>query len=288
MQNIFSSLRKNAFFIFASFSTYLVGAIFAGFENGRFDFNSLILGLLLFLTILAFQMLFSYLTTSKINPYSQVSFERGNKKSQLMILTLILFLIYLFLIYTILNINKLIGVNLIYISLITVLMLMTISRNGKMLFQTYGVIIEGMIVSPLMLLFGGGMQDVNPTNGHILLTLAFFFLYIATSTLLLFEQYERDQKIRDRSLLDMVGWENGIRIQNISLVLTYLVFFFFFFRNNSLGINLPVLISAIIGVFSMYLLTRMARGMKPHWQIIKATSFLHFFAVCYLIVYPLF
>jgi len=187
-----------------------------------------------------------------------------------------------------LKINKLIGVNLVYISLITVLMLLTISRNGKMLFKTYGVIIEGMIVSPLMLLFGGGMQDINPTNGHILLTLAFFFLYIATSTSLLFEAYERDQKIRERSLLDMVGWENGIRIQNISLVLTYLVFFLFFFRNNSLSINLPVLISAIIGVFSMYLLTRMAKGMKPHWQIIKATSFLHFFAVCYLIVYPLF
>lgn len=288
MQNVLSSLSKNGFFIFASFSTYLVGAIFAGFENSRFDFNSLILGLLLFLTILALQTLFSYLTTSKINPYSQVSFERGNKKSQLMILTLILFLIYLFLIYTMLKINKLIGVNLVYISLITVLMLMTISRNGKMLFKTYGVIIEGMIVSPLMLLFGGGMQDINPTNGHILLTLAFFFLYIATSTSLLFEAYERDQKLRERSLLDMVGWENGIRIQNISLVLTYLVFFLFFFRNNSLSINLPVLVSAIIGVFSMYLLTRMARGMKPHWQIIKATAFLHYFAVCYLIVYPLF
>lgn len=288
MQNVFSSLRKNAFFIFASFSTYLVGAIFAGFENGRIDFNSLILGLLVFLTILALQTLFNFLTTSKINPYSQVSFERGNKKSQLMILTLILFLIYLFLIYTILKINKLIGVNLIYISLITIFILMTIFRSGKMLFQTYGVIVEGMIVSPLMLLFGGGMQGINPTTGHILLTLAFFFLYVATSTSLLFEQYEHDQKIRERSLLDVIGWENEIKIQNVSLLLTYLVFFLFFFRNKSLVINLPVLITSIIGVFSMYLLNRMVRGMKPHWQIIKATAFLHFFAVCYLIIFPLF
>jgi len=288
MQNVFSSLRKNAFFIFASFSTYLVGAIFAGFENGRFDFNSLILGLLLFLTILALQTLFSYLTTSKINPYSQVSFERGNKKSQLMILTLILFLIYLFLIYTILMINKLIGVNLIYISLITFFMLMTLFRNGKMLFQVYRVIIEGLIVSPLMLLFGGGMQDINPTNGHVLLTLAFFFLYVANRTSLLFEEYERDKKIRERSLLDVFGWENGIKIQNVTTLLTYLIFFFYFYRNNSLGNNFPVLFTAIIGVFSMYLLNRMVRGMKPHWQIIKATAFLHFFAVCYLIIFPLF
>jgi len=288
MQNVFSSLRKNAFFIFTSFSTYLVGAIFAGFENGRFDFNSLILGLLLFLTILALQTLFSYLTTSKINPYSQVSFERGNKKSQLMILTLILFLIYLFLIYTILMINKLIGVNLIYISLITFFMLMTLFRNGKMLFQVYRVIIEGLIVSPLMLLFGGGMQGINPTNGHVLLTLAFFFLYVANRTSLLFEEYERDKKIRERSLLDVFGWENGIKIQNVTTLLTYLIFFFYFYRNNSLGNNFPVLFTAIIGVFSMYLLNRMVRGMKPHWQIIKATAFLHFFAVCYLIIFPLF
>ncbi len=288
MQKVISSLKKNAFFIFASFLTYLVGAIIAGFESTHIDFNSLILGVLVFINILALQQLFNYLSTSKINPYSRVSFERGNKKGQLFILTIVLFLIYLFLIYMILQMNKLIGVNLIYISLITFLVLMTISRLGKMVFQTYGLIIEGMVVSPLMLLFGGGMQGMNPTSGHILLTLAFFFLYVATRTSLMFEQFDRDKKTGERSILDVIGWENGIRIQNYFLLLTYLVFFLYFYRNGSLGINLPVLITAIIGVFSMFLLNQMARGMKPHWQIIKATAFLHFFAVCYLLVYPLF
>ena len=280
-------MKKNLFFIFASFSTYLVGAIFAGFEKTNMDFTSLILGILVFLTVLALQLLFNYLSTSKINPYSRVSFERGNKKGQLFILTFILFLIFLFLIYTILRMNKLIGVNMIYISLITFLMLMPIFRLGKLLIQTYDVIVEGMIVSPLMLLFGAGMQGMNPTSGYILLTIALIFLYVSNRTSLLFEQYERDLKVNERSLLIIIGWDNGIRIQNISLFLSYLVFFLYFYRNGSLGINLPVLITAIIGVFSMYLLNRMVRGMKPHWQIIKATAFLHFFAVCYLLVFPL-
>ncbi len=281
-------MSKNAFFVFASFLTYLVGAIFAGFEKNKIDINKLILGLLVFLTIFALQILFNYLSSSKINPYSRVSFERGNKKAQLFILTAILFLTYLFLVYLLLKMNMLIGVNLVYISLITALMLMIIFKLGKLFFQTYGVIIEAMVVSPLMLLFGAGMQGMNPTSGHILLTMAFFFLYIACRTSLLFERFERDHKNGERSFLDLIGWENGIKIQNISLVLTYLVFFLYFYRNGSIGINLPVLISAIIGVFSMYLLNRMVRGMKPHWQIIKATAFLHFFAVCYLLVLPIF
>ncbi len=287
MQKVFASIKKNLFFIFASFSIYLVGSIFAGFEKSNVDFSSLILGLLVFLTVLALQLLFDYLSTSKINPYSRVNFERGNKKSQLFILTFILFMILLYLTYTILKMNKLIGVNLIYISLITFLMLLPIFRLGKMLFQTYNVIIEGMIVSPLMLLLGAGMQGMNPTSGYILLTIALFFLYIANRTSLLFEQYEKDLKSNERSMLIIIGWDNGIKIQNISLFLSYLVFFLYFYRNGSLGINLPVLITAIIGVFSMYLLNRMVRGMKPHWQIIKATAFLHFFAVCYLLVFPL-
>ena len=281
-------LSKNVFFIFASLLTYLVGAILAGFEKNSLDFFSLIVGILVFTSILSLQLLFNYLSSSKINPYSRVSFEHGNKKATLFIVTFILFSFLLFLIYITLRMNKLIGVNLFYISLLTMLMLLPIFRLGKMLYQMYDVIVEGIIVSPLMLLFGAGMQGMNPTNGHILLTMAFFFLYIANRTSLLFEQYDRENKIGERSLLNLIGWDNGIKIQNISLFLAYLVFILYFYRNGSLGLNLPVLISAIFGVFSMFLLDRMARGLKPLWQIIKITAFLHFFAVCYLLVYPLF
>lgn len=281
-------LSKNVFFIFASLLTYLVGAILAGFEKNSLDFFSLIVGILVFTSILSLQLLFNYLSSSKINPYSRVSFEHGNKKATLFIVTFILFSFLLFLIYITLRMNKLIGVNLFYISLLTMLMLLPIFRIGKMLYQMYDVIVEGIIVSPLMLLFGAGMQGMNPTNGHILLTMAFFFLYVANRTSLLFEQYDRENKIGERSLLNLIGWDNGIKIQNISLFLAYLVFILYFYRNGSLGLNLPVLISAIFGVFSMFLLDRMARGLKPLWQIIKITAFLHFFAVCYLLVYPLF
>ncbi|MEL7625746.1 MAG: hypothetical protein AAGU15_02680 [Anaerolineaceae bacterium] len=287
MQTVLSSLKINSFFIFASLLTYMVGAIFAGFERNHIDSLGLVLGLLVFLIILALQQLFNYLTTSKINPYTRVNFERGNKKGQLFILTGVFFLIYFFLIFSILSLNLLIGVNLIYITLITILMLMTIFRIGKLISLTYGVIIEGMIVSPLMLLFGTGMQGMNPTSGHVLLTLSFFFLYVSIGTSLLFEIYERDLKGRERSLLDIIGWEHAVRLQNISLVLAYLVFFIYFYRNGSLGPNLTVLLTAVIGIFSMFLLNRMVRGMKPQWQIITATAYLHFFAVCYLLVIPL-
>lgn len=287
METVFSSLRKSSFFIFASLLTYAIGAVLAGFESSRIDWSSLMIGILFFLTVLALQQLFNYLTTSKINPYSRVRFERGDRKGQLFILTIALFMIYLFIFYMLLRLNKLIGVNLIYILFITVLMLMTITRTGKMAFQTYSVLIEGLIVSPLMLLFGAGLQDLNPGGGHVFLTLAFFFLYVATRTSLLFEDYGKEQRIGDKSLLDLISWESGIKLQNISLLAAYMIFFYYFFRNGSLGMNSPVLFTAIFGVFSMYLLNRMARGMKPHWQIIKATAFLHFFAVCYLLVFPL-
>ena len=273
METVFSSLRKSSFFIFASLLTYAIGAVLAGFESSRIDWSSLLIGVLFFLTVLALQQLFNYLTTSKINPYSRVKFERGNRKGQLFVLTIGLFMVYLFFVYALLRLNKLIGVNLIYILFITVLMLMIITRTGKMAFQTYSVIIEGLIVSPLMFLFGGGLQDLNPRGGHVFLTLAFFFLYIATRTSLLFEDYGEEQRVGDKSLLDLISWENGIKLQNISLVAAYLIFFYYFLRNGSLGMNSPVLFTAIFGVFSMYLLNRMARGMKPHWQIIKATPF---------------
>ncbi|NLE82938.1 MAG: hypothetical protein GX603_00270 [Chloroflexi bacterium] len=287
METVASSLRKKAFFLFASILSYLVGAFLAGFENGRLDFSTLLIGLFIFLLIFALQQLFDYLTTTKINPYSRVNFERGNKKAQLFILTMLLFMSLIFLVYLLLRLNMLIGVNLIFISLLTLLMLMTVFRLSKMLYQTYGLLIEALIVSPLMLLFGTGLQGINPGSGHVLLTVAFFLLYISIKSSLLFEHFGMNQKSGERSLLDLIGWENGMRLQNVSLVLAYLVFAFYFYRNGSLGQNIPLLFTSSFGIFTMYLQNRLARGMKPQWQIIKATAFVHFFSVCYLLIFPL-
>ena len=287
MENVTASLRKNAFFVFASILSYLVGALLAGFENGRLNFSTLLIGLFVYLSIFTLQQLFNYLTTTKINPYSRVNFERGNKKAQLFILTIVLFMILVFLVYLLLRLNMLIGVNLIFISLLTLLMLMTIFRLSKMIYQTYSLLIEALIVSPLMLLFGTGLQGINPGSGHVLLTVAFFLLYVSIRSSLFFEHFGVNQKSNERSLLDFIGWENGMRLQNASLVLAYLVFAFYFYRNGSLSQNIPTLLTSSFGIFTMYLLNRLARGMKPQWQVIKATAFIHFFSVCYLLIFPL-
>ncbi len=105
MENVRWSVRKSSFFIFASLLTYALGAFLAGFESSRINGSSLLIGILFFLTVLALRQLFNYLTSSKINPYSRVSFERGNRKGQLFIVTMVLFMLYLFLVYALLRLN---------------------------------------------------------------------------------------------------------------------------------------------------------------------------------------
>ena len=287
MEILKSSLKKNDFFIFAGCLIYFVGSIYGSSTRNHFDLFGFLLGLFFFLTMIAIQELFNYLTSSKVNNYSKFIFNRGDKKSLLVILTIILFGVYFFILYYLLRINKLIGVNLFYIIAISLLVLMNTSRLGKMIYHSLSVIFEGIIVSPLLFLFACGTQDVNPDSGFVLLTMAFFFLYVSCRSSLLFENFGKEGN-KERSLLTLIGWENGIRLQNFTLVLAYVFFSWHFYLVGGLVRNIPLLLTALFGIFSMYMMNRMSRGLKPQWQFIKANAFLHFFAVCYLFVLPLF
>ena len=219
------------------------------------------------MTMIAIQEFFNYLTRSKLNLYSKVSFERGDKKNLLVILAIFLFGLYFFILYYFLRINKLIGVNLIYIVAISVLILLNASRVGKMIFHSLSVVIEGAIVSPLLLLLACGMQDVNPDSGFVLLSMAFFFLYVSCRSSLLFEYFGKEGN-NERTLLTLIGWENGIRFQNFTLVIAYVFFSWHFYRIGGLARNIPLLMTALFGIFSMYMMYRLSRGMKPQWQFI--------------------
>ncbi len=287
MEILKSSLKKNAFFIFAGCLIYSVGSIYGSSTRNHFDLSGFLLGLFFFLTMIAIQEFFNYLTSSKVNSYSKVNFNRDNKKNLLVILTILLFGVYFFILYSLLRINKLIGVNLIYIVAISLLIFLNTSRLGKMVFHSMSVVFEGIIVSPLLFLLACGMQDVNPDSGFVLLSMAFFFLYVSCRSSLLFEYFGKEGN-NERSLLTLIGWENGIRLQNFTLVLAYVFFAWHFYRVGGLARNISLLLTALFGIFSMYMMFRLSRGMKPQWQIIKANAFLHFFAVCYLFVLPLF
>lgn len=284
---VFSGLRKQAFFIYSAFLTYFFGSALAGFENRGLRWVNFFIGLLFFLIVILTRTLFDYLTTSKINPYTRVNFQKDKTKAQLFFLTLILFFCFSFVIYALLQLKILIGGNLIYITLITLLMLIALSRSGKIFQKNFNVIIEAFIVSPLMLLLGTGLQEKNPSLIMFLLTLPFFLLYVSASIAMLFEKFDREALQPGKSLLNIIGWENSIRLHNFSLIGVYLSFLLYFYLTNALPLYWPVLLVALISIFEMFLLHRLAMGMKPNWTLLKATAYLQFFSIIYLLIFPL-
>ena len=287
VKTIAQNFRKHLFFIFAAFLTYFYGSVLAGFEKRVFDWLNFFIGILFFLVVLLLKTLFDYLTTSKINPYTRVNFQKDKAKSQLFFLTMVLFVLFSFVVFALLQREVLIGVNLIYIVLITILMLISISRFGKTLHKNFSVIIEAMVVSPLMLLLGSGLQEKNPGPTMFLLTLPFFLLYLSTSIALLFESFDNDASQPGKSLLQIIGWENAIKLHNVSILFVYLFFMLYFYLTNAFSIYWTVLLAAFISIFEMFLLHRLAMGMKPNWNLIKATAYLQFFAITYLLIFPL-
>lgn len=280
------TLKRDVFFLFAAILVYLTGALITRFQTRMFDVVNLALGMIVFVIGYALRCLMEYLTESKINPYSRISFDRQDKKYQLVILTIALFVSVFLVGYLILRRNMLIGVNLIYIMLILFLFLLPGSRLGKLLQMNFSLIIEALIVSPLMLLLGRGMQSQNPTSEDFFIALALFFLFVASSIAYQFPEFGKDVKVRGRGFLELVGWETGIKLHNAMILVSYLTFIAFMVTRNTFSVYWPALFTTFVSIFEIYLLTRVIAGMKPNWGMLRATAFLQFFSIVYFLVFP--
>jgi hypothetical protein len=281
------SLKKDAFFLFAALLSYLAGALLTRFQTRSFNPVNFLLGIAIFLLGYALKSLLEYLTTSRINPYTRVNFDRQDKKYQLLLATIILFTGAFTVGYLLLQRNILIGVNLVYIVLILFLFLLPASRFGKLVQTNYSIIIEALTGSLLMFLLGIGVQSRNPTPDDFLIALPLFFLFIASSIAYQFPDFGKEISKRGKGFLDLIGWENGIKLHNIAILAAYLTLIVFLTTRNTFYIYWPALLTIFISLFEIFLLTRVVAGIKPNWGMLRTTAFLQYFSIVYFLVFPI-
>lgn len=286
-KELFRFLKRDSFFLIASLLSYTVSAITTRFQQGRFDSWAFFAGILIFLSGYALKSLLDYLTSNRINPYARLSYDKKDKKYQLFLITIVLFAAFFTVVYYLLQKNLLIGVNLIYISILLFLFLMPLSRFGKIFFHSYDVLLEALIVSPLLFFLGSGLQSHNPGTKDLLLALPLFFFYIGTAIAYQFPDYDKDSKAAATSLLGQIGWENGIKMHNITLLLAWLSLMLYLIVTQTFALYLPILLISGISLFEIYLLNRISMGMKPNWGLLRTTAVLQFFSISYLLVLPM-
>jgi 1,4-dihydroxy-2-naphthoate polyprenyltransferase len=110
---------------------------------------------------------------------------------------------------------------------------------------------------------------------HRLLAMATFPLTpLHLAMMLAFElpDYATDGKFGKNTLLIRLGWERGMILHNVLILVAFLILGLATILGLPLSIALPVFLSMPLGVFQIWMMTRIADGAKPNWHVLTFSA----------------
>lgn len=285
MDNIRKIIRSaNIFFVSAGVFTYVLGAVLARRSGREVDFGVLILGLALFLALYLLERSLNYLTSSQVNIFSTAIRSNKLKSPELTGFLLFLAFILVFCLYGLVRIGAPAVSSWMWLLLLTlgILINMTSIRLWRL---PYRWLTDGLVISPIMLFTGAVLQRIPSERMLFFLSFPLFFLYLASYSATLFEKSGTDAEKSRPSLVTFIGWEKAMNLHHVLLIGAYVTLGVYFQVSGSWSIAWPAALVAMISLFEVFQLERIARGLKPLWGLLRATSVLQYLSILYILLF---
>lgn len=149
--------------------------------------------------------------------------------------------------------------------------------------EIVSVILFSNLVPAMAYLFQTG--DLH----RVLAMVTFPLTFLQLAMLLSFElpYYAQDLKYGRQTLLARAGWETGMRLHNISLLLAYLFLGLAAVFGLPLSISLPGFLTFPLAVFQIWYMNRIAGGAKPNWRLLTFVASAIYVLTAYLFAFAL-
>jgi len=123
---------------------------------------------------------------------------------------------------------------------------------------------------------------------HRLVSMSTFPLTLLHYAMLLvfeFPDYAQDIKYERPKLLLVIGWQRGMRLINLLVLSTFLLFGITMLIGLPNNVAWPVFLALPLGLFLIWYLTRISAGAKPHWRALNITAILTYGLTVYLLTF---
>lgn len=275
------------FFVVASIGNYTLGFVFANRVNKSVSFVVTLAGLVLLL----FFNLFNYLL-KEITSQSEINRSTGNhhknqKNLFLMIALTILGAFGVGAVYVLLRFHSLQGQAAFWLAGIIIFQTLLVSNSFLYLTHAYQWLVKTFLISPLSLFLGCSLQGFAPSSAMINLGIFMFLTTASTFITLMFRQYAGDLNRNEKSFLVSVTWEKGIWLHHLIFALSVVVLFIYLMASHSLSSYWPVLAWQAFGLFEIYLLEQLVKGMKPNFALMDALAIFRVLGTQYLLIFSL-
>lgn len=149
----------------------------------------------------------------------------------------------------------------------------------------YGELTTSMLVAFLVPAFGFILQY---GEFHRLLAMSTFPLTVLHLAMLIsfeFPDYATDVKHEKRTLLVRLGWQSGMVLHNLLILTAFLLLALAAAFGLPWFIALPAFLPMPLGLLQIWLMRRIADGMKPNWTALTLNALALFAACAYMITF---
>ena len=123
---------------------------------------------------------------------------------------------------------------------------------------------------------------------HRLLIMVSFPLTLLHLSMLLaleFPDYASDLKQGKKPILVRMGWQRGMLVHNILILMGFVIQGIAFALGFPLSVGWPVVFVLPIGLFQIWMMNRIAEGAKPNWNLLLLISISTFGLAAYILAF---
>ena len=149
----------------------------------------------------------------------------------------------------------------------------------------YGELTTSILVAFLVPAFGFVLQAGDLHRLVAMSTFSLVFLHLAMLISFELPDYGTDLKYDKRTLLVRMGWQNGMTLHNILIVVAFLLIALAASFGMPAFAALPALLPLPLGLLQIWQMRRIARGMRPNWTAVTLNGVALFASTAYLITF---
>lgn len=289
MKNIsVKSLKVDWFFLIFSIAVYCLGVLSINPVISTWHFSRFSLGIMFFLLVYLLQSYTNSLLNQTVVNEISLRFGKGKLKPQDYIFAFILLFGIFLCFYFLLKQQVLIGINLIWIGLISFFLFVQNINLPGIGIKPLEWFFKSLIISPLMFLFAISLQAYSLDGLKCLLSAVLFFLFCTSFIAFEFPKVHQSHQENTQSIIPIIGLDNTISLHNILIFLTYIGLGAFLYFSGSFRTHWSLLLVVVISLIQMFLLQRLSLGMKPNFNLLKSTAIIQVLTFIYIFILKLF
>ena len=149
----------------------------------------------------------------------------------------------------------------------------------------YGDLLQAILVANLIPGIAFSLQYGELHRLVAMSTFPLTLLYLSTQLAQQFQSYGNNILKNKTTLLTIMGWERGMMLHNLLILIAYFLFGVAMLFGLSPRVTLPVFFVLPLGIFQIWYMTRIAAGAKPNWRLLNSTAIFVLGLTTYLLAF---